>query len=650
VAPVPAGQSRVRVAGDGPGAPAQRHSRLIRYGLPPLVGLLAIALAQEAGVEGKAASRPLAQVGVAAVVLFAVAGFGPTRLLLPAGLRRHEPLWVLPVGACVVCLAMTVLGYAYVPFKLSLAVVLAAGAVLGVVAWRRSGPPGGFSGQGFAWPVYLAILLAAIALIPLFRAGFATVEGQGQDAHLAVGTAQFLQKHHPLATAPEEPVDQVPLVWRSKPPIYYVLGAVATLSGMEVFESISTLAAVLLGLAAVGFFLVARELLRAPPWVALCAMGLVGLDRMVLHTVMHPYFNQTWGFFAMPFALVLGWWVATERTRGGIVLLGLFVAVCAFAYPLALPVVLIPMAFMFWSDRRALSPGRLWRRIWHGPWSLLWMVPLSVILVIPVAGVVEKAVSGVPVVFDPNFNLYAWGGDLNAYFEEQQFFGFEPLWLFIAAAPVLGYGIWRGLRDRPPALRNGLLALMAFAAVFAFYFRLRPVGWYFHFKVLAFVAPLALVVAAVGLSRARRLGLGVVALVALLFSARHSALQELGSTFDQLPRYVLELRTIDAALPAGKSIRLDLDPQEQNWAAYMLHGQPLCSRLPLLDTSYPHVRESRNADYILAKRDAPLPRDALPFPVMQTGVFALYKVWSAVQGPKNCSRKMVQTVERITVS
>jgi hypothetical protein len=154
----------------------------------------------------------------------------------------------------------------------------------------------------------------------------------------------------------------------------------------------------------------------------------------------------------------------------------------------------------------------------------------------------------------------------------------------------------------------------------------------------------------VGLAKVRRYGLGLIAILLLIASVRHSALQELGSTFDQLPRYVLDLRQIDAALPAGASVRLDIDPQEQNWVAYMLHGQPLCSRLPLLDTSYPHVRKSRNADYILTKRSDLLPGDALPFPVMQTGVFALYKTWSGVTGPKNCSRKMVQTVERITVS
>src|ERR1043165_3916573 len=36
-------------------------------------------------------------------------------------------------------------------------------------------------------------------------------------------------------------------------------------------------------------------------------MGVAGFDRMALHTGLNPYFNQTWGYMAMPFALVCGW-------------------------------------------------------------------------------------------------------------------------------------------------------------------------------------------------------------------------------------------------------------------------------------------------------------------------------------------------------
>ena len=345
----------------------------------------------------------LLAVSVAAVVLFAIGGLGLTRLLLPADQRRHELLWVLPVGACAVALALTVLGFAHVPFKLSLGVVIALGVGGAVAAYRRR--PGAPQVRCAVWPAYVAVVLAAVSLIPLFRAGFVTVEGQGQDAHLAVGTAQFLQKHPPTAVAIEEPVDRVPLVWRSKQPIYYALAAVATLSGREVFEAISALAAVMLALACLGFFLIARELLRAPPWAALSGMGLVGLNPMVLHTVMHPYFNQTWGFFAMPFAVVLAPYAAAgRRTPATLALLALFLAVCGFAYPLALPLPVLFLAVVLWPERRALSPRRLYR----GRRSLLWLIPLGLILVVPIVGVIEKVHSAFNVVFEPGRSLKSW--------------------------------------------------------------------------------------------------------------------------------------------------------------------------------------------------------------------------------------------------
>lgn len=635
-------------APEGEGSPR----RWVSPALAVLAALGALNLADSAGVVGRGAVPDLARAGLAAVVLFTVCGFGVTRLLLPAGLREREWLWVMPVGACSCALVMTVLGFAYVPYELNLAVTLAAGVGVGVVALRRR--PGGVLGVGgragvrrAGWPMYVALLLCAVALIPLFRAGFATVGGQGQDAHLAVGSAMFLQHHHPTSEAIEEPVDRMPLVWRSKQPIYYALGAVATLSGLEVYQTISTLAAVLLGLSALGFYLLAREVLGAPRWVGLVAMGLVGLDRMVLHTVMHPYFNQTWGFFAMPFAFVLAWWAVKERTRGGMALLAVFTAVLAFAYPLALPIPLIPIVVLLWPERRRVRP---WLRArWNGPRSLLWMVPAAFVALVPIRGVVEKGASAYNVVFNPTRTLRNWGGDLTGYFPEPWFVGIAEWWLFIALLPVLGYGVWLAVRTLPRGLRNGLLGVIAFAIVFGIWFRIREFGFYFHFKTLAFIAPIALTLAIVGLAKITRpRWAGPVAATVLLLSAFGSANDELSRTFDQLPKHVLALRSIDAALPPGASVRLDIDPQEQNWVAFMLHGQPLCSQLPLLETSYPHVRISRRADFILTKNDAPRPADATGRPVRQLQAFTLWRQRPGVPGRENCSQKMVQTIERVT--
>jgi len=593
-------------------------------------------------VVGWRALPELLAVSVAAVGLFAVGGLGLTRWLLPDALRRYELVWVLPVGACAVALALTVLGFAHVPFKVSLGIVIACGVVAAALAYRRR--PGMPALRPFAWPAYIGVLLAAVSLIPLLRAGFVTVEGQGQDAHLAVGTAQFLQKHPPTAVAVEEPVDRVPLVWRSKQPIYYALAAVATLSGREVFETISALAAVMLALACLGFFLIARELLRAPPWAALCGMGLVGLNPMVLHTVMHPYFNQTWGFFAMPFAVVLAPLAAAgRRTPGSLALLALFLAVCAFAYPLALPLPLLVLAVVLWPERRALSPRRLYR----GRRSLLWLVPVGLLLLVPIAGVIEKSTSAFNVVFNPGRSLKSWGGDVFDYFPEAQFLGVHDWALLVVAVPLLAWGAYVALRAAPRRIRLALIALFAFAVVFAIEFRLRKYGYYFHFKTLAFAVPVLLVTAAAGFGRVRR---GWIPVVVLLLLANNAGSSEIGTTFDELPRSTLQLRDINAGVPADRSIRIDVVPTEQNWIAYMLHAHPLCSQHPLLNTSYPHVRISRKADYIVAPRDAPVPADALTPPVRQLDAFTLYRMKPSVPGPANCSRAMVQTVTSVPVS
>jgi hypothetical protein len=373
-------------------------------------------------------------------------------------------------------------------------------------------------------------------------------------------------------------------------------------------------------------------------------MALVGLDRMVLHTVMHPYYNQTWGFVALPFALVLGWWAVRERTSGGLALLALFLAVLAFAYPLALPIPLLFLAVVLWPERRRL---RAVRRVYHGRRSLLWIVPVGLVLLVPILGVVEKMASAARLLAS-SAPLTDWGGDLRGWFPEPWFLAASSWGALAVVAPVLAVLAWRALVPLAPQLRRALLALLGFAVVFAVYFRLRAVGYYFHFKTLAFLAPVLLALAAAGAARVPR-RLGYLGLAILLVSALSGARREVNSTFDELPKSVLALRQVDAALPPGRSIRLDVDPQQQNWVAFWLHGQPLCSQHPLLHTSYPHVPRSRKADYIVAPIGAPRPSDAVGPVVMTAGGFLLYRESPSVPGPSRCSQRMVQTVTSIPV-
>jgi hypothetical protein len=99
-------------------------------------------------------------------------------------------------------------------------------------------------------------------------------------------------------------------------------------------------------------------------------------------------------------------------------------------------------------------------------------------------------------------------------------------------------------------------------------------------------------------------------------------------------------------LPADSSIRLDMQPGAQLWAAYMLASHPLCSQRPLSDTAYPHPPLSRAADYVVV-RFLRRPFDAVGAPLMQNKEFRVYKLAPGLPGGDRCSQRMIQTVTRI---
>ena len=179
-----------------------------------------------------------------------------------------------------------------------------------------------------------------------------------------------------------------------------------------------------------------------------------------------------------------------------------------------------------------------------------------------------------------------------------------------------------------------------FAALF---FRPREYGWYFHYKALAFVAPLVVAAAAVGPVEAalavgrRRLG------AVLIGVTRNGAAHEIGTTFDQLPKSMLELKQVGARLPDDASVRLDVPADGRMlWMGNMLADQPLCSQRPLLNTSYPHVPISRAADYVLVDDDWRKPFDAVGPPVMTLDRYQLFRLKPNLDPAKGdrCSRKM----------
>lgn len=598
-------------------------------------------------MAGPGALQESARVVGASLAVLTLSGLALVRVALPGELRGHEWLWVPATGACVLALALGALGYAAVPYPIALGLVLAAGAASSVLALRRHGLPAARPLRPLAWPVLLASLAIAVALVPMLRSGFATVIGPGSDAHLAVGTAQFLQSgHHPLSVAPAEPLDQVFPLWRSKTPIYYAFAAVSSVAGMAPFEVIAGLSAVLMALAGLGFYLLARERLGASVGAASAALALVLLDRSVLHTAMHPYFNQTWGFLALPYVLVLARPALEPGARGARVLLALFTAILALAYPLALPIGLAGLAAAWWHARRQaglpLRPRGLRRRVWKGPRSLLWLVPVVLLAWIPALGVLEKSGSAIQVVL-PGSDLGAWGGDLTGFLPWDWFFAVDRASALWWVVPVIVVGCVLSLRRAPADVRLAIGAVLAFGALAALWFRARDGGWYFHFKVLAFTAPFAVACAAVGLARLR--AVGAVILVVWTGAALAGASQELQLTFDQVPRSILEVREVDARLPPSDSVRLDIPPNEQIWVAYFLAGQPLCSQAPLDDTSYPHVQVSRRADWVLSRRYNGRPADAAAGPPALTlEDYVLWRQAPGTPGTDRCSQRMVQRV------
>ncbi len=640
----------------GPGGLSPRANRVLAWTAVVVAAASAVTLARYTGVVGRGGVADALRAGGATVLVFAIAGFGVTRLLLPAALRPFELLWVLPTGAVALSLELTVWSYLTVPMNVSLPIVLGASLLLGAYAWRRD--PGLRAGRcagdrTASWrtllvPLYIAALITAVALLPMFRGGFVTVIGNGSDAHLAVGTAMFLQEHHPGEVATQEAVDLVPLVWRSKPPIYLSFGAVSKVAGLEPYAVIATLAGALLALAALGFWLLARHLLGAGPWAAAAVMALIGLNRVELFTAMHPYFNQIWGFMAMPFAIVLAWHVVRHRSVGGWILLGAFMGLLAFAYPLELPIALMALLVFWGFERRRrglalLALPRLRRRR-----DLLWIVPLGLALLsVPVKGVFEKAGS-VLLLFNYGGSLANWGGDLPGFIPERYFLGLGDTTLAAIGFVLLAVGLVLGMRHAARDVRWGLGIIFVFGALAALYFRPREYGWYFHYKALAFVAPLIVAVAAVGLSRFRSAWISAIALILVISAARQAAAEEIGATFDQLPKSLLELKQVDERLPPGTSVRLDMPADgRQLWAGILLAGQPLCSQKPVLETSYPHVPVSRAADVVLVDRDYLKPFDAVGPPLMTLKRYRLYRLRPGLPGGDRCSRRMVQNVKSV---
>jgi hypothetical protein len=624
--------------------------------LAAATGLLALA-AWEHFEFHAGASRAAAdglRAGAATAVLFAVCGYGAALLMTPRELWPHRHLLVLPLGAAVSAVALGALGIAHVPFGVSLPVVLVAGAVVAALAHRRRETDreagAGSLGARLGWPLLLAAVVAVVALSPVWRTGFGTVVGQNGDVVLAVGSAELVKHAPPTAIRADLPVDRIPLVWRSKYPIFYPLAAVSQLSGLDPIATFPYLAAALLGLVAIGIFLLARVGLRAPPAAALAAMAAVGLSRLPIHVADHPFFNQLWALFSLPFILLAGTCFLREPSRRSLALLVLFGAIGAFAYPLMLPFPALFLAVGAWRERERLRLRRPSVPVAAGA-----LAALAVAAVL-VRGVVEKAVSAA-IALSPWGDLGGWSGNALLNIPFHRALGlFDPGGVVLVAAAVavvLGaaaYAVWRAPRDAGVPLGVTVGAGLLAAA----YFRHRTQAELFYFKTVGFAGPLAAMLAVVGLAdlarRPRGWGIAAgVALAAFAVAVAVNSRRELLATNVYVSRDVLAIRDWSRSLPRGATVRIDVPPGgHQLWAAYMLADRRVCALRPLIGF-FPYPPQSRRADYAVAYSVSGRPRDATGPAVRRTRQFTMWRLRPGLPGPDICSRRMIDSITSVQI-
>jgi hypothetical protein len=606
--------------------------------------------------------------GVPALALFALWGYPVARLALPERMLPHLPLMVLPLGAVTSSLTLTFLGIARVPFDVSLGLVVAAAAVgcvlvrvrLGAARPREEhvGAAGGLSLR-VAWPAYVAALLVALTLLPAFREGSVAVLGQNPDAHLVTGAAEVVRVGSPTHVDTDLPVDRVSPLWRSKYPIFYSLAAVSTLSGLDPIRVFPVLSGIMMALFSVGAFVLAFYVLGAGPVLAVATMGIASLDRVLLYVTVHPYYNQLWGTFALPFILAFGFLFLRDPSRRWGALFLLFSTIGVFAYPLMLPFPALAVgvaAYFEWRRRKAsgeqvprIPRPRLPSAPGRRALAIAACIPVGLLLLVLGLGVLEKGLRAFQALL-PTSSLKGWRGDSPDY-AFTHYFGMPDVpVLGLLLVALVGVGFALGLRPLRRAERAGLIAMAVGALIMALSFEIREFGEYFLFKTLAFLGPIVAIVAVVGFGRLvsgadRRLaaaGAASLAVITVAFVA--GSADEIEPVPMQVRPDVVALRDWVEEVPPGDSIRVDIPPTgEQLWAAYMLHERPLSSLVPVLGTSYPALQHSRKADYVLVANEVPKPNVATGAPLLENSEYRLYKM-RPVGGVDRSSRKRIQPV------
>ena len=165
-----------------------------------------------------------------------------------------------------------------------------------------------------------------------------------------------------------------------------------------------------------------------------------------------------------------------------------------------------------------------------------------------------------------------------------------------------------------------------------------PYGYYFHFKLLAFIGPLVLVMAAVGAARLRRWGPALLAL--LVVATAGSVVAELDATGSQLPQATIQLSALGRLAAAER-----LDPPRHVAAATAVGGvlprlATRCARscrcsTPTIRTWRRRARPTTSSPPL----DRRPPADAIGPSLRRNQGYRLYRENPAVPGPANCTQR-----------
>jgi len=376
-----------------------------------------------------------------------------------------------------------------------------------------------------------------------------------------------------------------------------------------------------------------------------------------MYVTIHPYYNELWGQFTLPFILLFGWRFLVAPDRSSAALLLLFLILGLLAYPLMVPFpafFLLAGGVVLWRRGRpaGASPG------WIGALRLprfrarpLVWVPAAVVG-IPVAlvlvrGFFEKTLSALSVLA-PWTSLANWSGSALGFLPWPHFVGMPGTnWLSYAGLGLVCGLCALSIHRMRGALKWALGVMVVAGTVIAIYFRLRTGGQLFYFKDLAFLGPYVLLLALVALgglasSAIRsRWALGLAGIVAAAVLVPASAAREIDTTFDNATHSILALHGWDRALPRVTSVRIDVPPGgAQLWTTYMFNDHPLSAANPL-KPFFPHPPRGRKADYVIALSTQPKPADAIGAPLFTNAQFELWRMNPAVPGPDISSRQLV---------